>query len=160
MAKPITHAISSAKTFGGEPEDYIDIHDFMDSSKGVVGDNRHRVLTHNAWFIGPNGPLEKAFGKTVENSEGSQFPVREVGEQHILEDFKGKFIPTVQDYIQAMDIEDWMQNGQGTPPSDERLEKDREKDPFELAFGDHKEVVAVKLDGGVALETFEYSDHH
>lgn len=51
MAKPYIHAISSAKRFGGKPEDYIEIHNLMDSSKGAIPDNRHRALTHNSWFF-------------------------------------------------------------------------------------------------------------
>ncbi len=30
MAKPWIHAVSSAKKFGGVPEDYFDIHNLMD----------------------------------------------------------------------------------------------------------------------------------
>ena len=45
--KPIIHAESSARKFGGQPEDYLEIHNFMDSSKSVIADNRHRALTHN-----------------------------------------------------------------------------------------------------------------
>ena len=36
MSKPIYHARSSARLFGGTPEDYLPIHDFMDISKGAV----------------------------------------------------------------------------------------------------------------------------
>ena len=68
MAKPWIHALSSARKFGGKPEDYIDIHNLMDSSKGSIGDNRHRALTHNTWFIAPEGPLERIFGVTIKNS--------------------------------------------------------------------------------------------
>lgn len=46
MSKPFIHAQSSAKKFGGIWEDYISIHEFLDSSKSVIADNRHRALTH------------------------------------------------------------------------------------------------------------------
>lgn len=49
--KPHIHAVSSAKHYGGSPDDYLDIHQFMDSSKGAIADNRHRALTHNSWFL-------------------------------------------------------------------------------------------------------------
>lgn len=62
MAKPYRHAMSSAKKFGGTPDDYIDIHNLMDSSKSAIGDNRHRALTHNAWFVG--SIVELIFGVT------------------------------------------------------------------------------------------------
>ena len=49
------------------------------------------------------------------NSDGRAVPVRSIAEQHILEDFGG-FIPTLQDYLCAMEYKPWM-NGQGDPPS-------------------------------------------
>lgn len=124
--KPWIHAESSARRFGGIAEDYIKIHDFLDSTKSTFGDNRHRTLTHNTWFIGPGGPLELCFGHTITNSSGHKISVREIGEQHILEDFGGKYIPTVQDYLENMDIQQWMNNGKGNPPSSAaKLEKNR-----------------------------------
>ena len=40
MAKPWIHAVSSAKRFGGVPDDYLAIHEFMDSSKSTIADMR------------------------------------------------------------------------------------------------------------------------
>lgn len=110
MAKPWTHAKSSARKFGGVPEDYIEIHDFMDCSKGAIADNRHRALTHNSWFL--KHVIERVFGWAITNSDGKEIPVREIAEQHVLEDFGG-FIPTAQDYIQEMEMKSWMNNGMG-----------------------------------------------
>ena len=115
MAKPWIHAVSSARQFGGKPEDYIEIHNHMDATKGSFADNRHRAITHNAFYIGPDGPLERVFGVTIENSEGKTVSVRSIGEQHVLEDFGG-FIPTLQDFLAEMEYKPWM-NGQGQPPS-------------------------------------------
>ncbi len=122
MAKPWIHAESSARKFGGKPEDYIDIHNLLDSSKSVVSDNRHRFLTHNSWFL---FILEKIFGTVRQNSAGRTYSVRDIGEQHILEDFGGKYIPTPQDYAESMTYEDWMQNGHGHPPSFKKIEERR-----------------------------------
>jgi hypothetical protein len=120
MSKPIFHAISSAKRFGGVPDDYIEIHNFMDSSKGAIPDNRHRALTHNSWFL--SVVLERVFGVSFVNSAGLTIAVREIGEQHVLEDFKMRFIPTAQDYLQEMEIKDWMNNGtRGTPSSHQKI---------------------------------------
>lgn len=108
--------MSSAKKFGGVADDYIAIHDFMDSSKGAIPDNRHRALTHNSWFL--SVVLEKVFGHTITNSNGRIVSVREIGEQHILEDFGMRFIPSAQDYLQEIEFKDWMNNGTtGKPPS-------------------------------------------
>jgi hypothetical protein len=121
MAKPWIHSESSAKKFGGKPEDYIEIHNLMDSSKGTIADSRHRALTHNAWFL--SMILERIFGVTITNSEGHKVSVRDIGEQHILEDFGGRFIPSAQDYLQEIELQDWMMNGAGAPPSSAKLSR-------------------------------------
>jgi hypothetical protein len=119
MAKPYIHAVSSARKHGGKPEDYVEIHAFMDCSKGSIGDNRHRALTHTTWFI--MFVLPRVFGETFVNSEGKTISTRDIGEQHVLEDFGGRFIPTAQDYLQEMEHKDWMQSGTGKPPSFAKL---------------------------------------
>lgn len=119
MAKPIIHAESSARKFGGKAEDYLDIHELMDSSKAVIADNRHRALTHNSWFVGHI--LEKIFGSYRVNSAGKRYSVRDIGEQHVLEDYRMKFIPSAQDFLAEMEYKGWMQNGMGNPPSFEKI---------------------------------------
>lgn len=121
MAKPWIHSLSSARRFGGDPNDYLDIHNLLDSSKSVIADSRHRALTHNSWFIG--FILEKIFGTTRVNSAGRTYSVRDIGEQHVMEDFGNKFIPSGQDYLESMEIQDWMINGRGTTPSYARIYK-------------------------------------
>lgn len=120
MSKPWIHAESSARRFGGKPEDYIEIHNLMDSSKATICDNRHRALTHNSWFIGTI--LERVFGVTLTNSAGRKISVRDIGEQHVAEDFRGRFIPSAQDFLAEMEMKDWMNNGAGVPPSFKKIE--------------------------------------
>src|SRR5271165_6256386 len=115
MSKPYIHALSSARKFGGVADDYIDIHTTMDSSKSTIADSRHRALTHTSWFVG--FILEQIYGITRVNSEGKTYSVRDIGEQHILEDFGGKFIPSAQDYLQDMPFQEWMLRGKGYPES-------------------------------------------
>jgi hypothetical protein len=120
MSKPWIHAKSSARKWGGKPEDYLPIHDFFDSSKGTIADSRHRALTHNSWFL--SIVLEKVFGTNIINSDGREVSVRDIGEQHILEDFGGRFIPSAQDYLQEIEFKPWMINGKaGIPPSFQKL---------------------------------------
>lgn len=125
MSKPYIHAKSSAKKYGGQPEDYLEIHSFMDISKGALPDNRHRALTHNSWFI--MHILTRVFGETFKNSDGKTISTRDIAEQHVLEDFNGKFIPTVQDYFQEMEFKPWMQNGQGYPPSAQKIAQNKRR---------------------------------
>jgi len=121
MSKPYIHARSSAKKFGGKWEDYIEIHELLDSSKAAIADNRHRVLTHNSWFI--SYILPKIFGETFRRKSDNQvISTREIAEQHVLEDYRMRFIPTAQDFIEHMDYVGWMQNGiAGSPASAKKL---------------------------------------
>lgn len=165
MAKPFIHARSSAKKYGGKDEDYVEIHNWMDSSKAFISDNRHRTIWHSSagifyvekifgvHFDGIQRIKEKynlpdsfeedmiqfvnesrEHGTCIKNSDGKQVSVRDVAEQHILEDYGMKFIPTAQDYIENMEFQDWMNNGRsGCPSSYKRIEK-------------NKKVTVLKLD--------------
>ncbi len=61
-------------------------------------------------------------GTAILNSQGRQVSVRDVAEQHILEDFGMKFIPTLQDYIEGVPVQMWMNNGIDMPPSVKGIE--------------------------------------
>lgn len=125
MSKPFVHAISSARKFGGKPEDYQHIHDWFDATKAIIPDNRHRALRHHAEGI---FMAEKLFGDaegcitvTLENGKTKKVSVRDVGEQHCLEDFHG-FIPTAADYLIEMESQPWMNGVRGQfPPSAKKL---------------------------------------
>jgi hypothetical protein len=110
---PYIHAELSAKRYGGVPEDYIDIHQLLDSSKATVSDNRHRFLTHNSFFT--TIIIPKVFGEVRTNSAGRRYNTKDVAEYHVLEDFRMRFIPTPQDYVEHMTLEPWMNNGMGVP---------------------------------------------
>lgn len=120
---PYIHAELSAKRFGGRPEDYLDIHELMDSSKAAFPNNAHRVLTHNSWFVVTI--LPKVFGHQRINSDGRKYNVKDVGEYHCLEDFRMKFIPSVQDYLENLVVQPWMNNGEGAPNRCELMFKNR-----------------------------------
>ena len=137
MAKPYKHAESSARQYEGSPEDYLAIHDLMDSSKGAIPSNIHRALTHTSWFL--STILEKIFGTNITNSEGKLVSVRSIGEQHILEDFG--FIPTPQDFFENCEYQDWM-HGRGLPPSMKCMKKPRE---MKTKDGASIKVVPVEL---------------
>ena len=142
MAKSDKHAGSSAKQYGGSSEDYLEIHEMMDSSKSAHADNRHRVIFHSAFgaYL-----IQKMFGMDFErmkqlqdkyklpaefldelielfkhnrqngvhwkNSDGKKVHVRDIAEQHILEDFRMRFIPSLSDYVNNMQLKGWMNNG-------------------------------------------------
>jgi len=103
MSHPYHHAVSSAKKYGGQPEEYQAIHDWFDASKAHMADFRHRALRHHSEGI---FMLETVFGTTITLSTGRVVPVRFIGEQHVIEDL-GR-IPTVQDWLGRIQPERWM----------------------------------------------------
>lgn len=111
MAVPYIHAVSSAKRWKGIPEDYLDIHQLLDSTKGAFPDNRHRAITHNSWFT--QTIIPRIFGDYRINSSGIKYSPKLIAELHVLEDFRMKFIPSVQDYLENMKLKTWMNNGLG-----------------------------------------------
>jgi hypothetical protein len=94
---PLAHAKISVKKRGGKIEDYYPIHFFMDSTKELCSDNRHRVL-HNLW--GVRRVVIPIFGHSIVNSDGKEINVKDLCEQdHILPDYGNKFIPTLGDFV-------------------------------------------------------------
>lgn len=115
MATSYVHAQASARKFGGVPEDFIKIHEFIDSSKASFGDVRHRAMFHNT--IGP-WLCQEMFGHYVELTDGSgnklldknnrtrKAMVREIAESHIIEDLG--CIPSPGDWLNCMECKTWM----------------------------------------------------
>lgn len=101
--KPLIHAQNSVRKYGGVTEDYQMLHDFFDSSKAAVPDIRHRAVLHNAFGI---FLLERVFGTYLVNSDGKKISVRQIGEDHVLEDLG--FIPTLEHWLRNIPIADWM----------------------------------------------------
>lgn len=118
MANPLKHSQSSVKLWGGKVEDYLPLHNKMDSSKKYFSDNRHRALTHNMFFIFE--VMIPIFGEYITNSAGKIVSVKDICEWHILEDFGKKYIPNVSDYLSEMEIKSWMANGIGEPPASQK----------------------------------------
>lgn len=119
--KPFLHARGSARRWGGSPEDYIAIHDFIDQTKMAMPDMRHRAILHNAFgcFL-----VERVFGHTLRNSEGREVSTRDVAESHIIEDLG--FLPSVEDWLDEMPMSKW-HGGIHRLPKDERPETPAEK---------------------------------
>lgn len=107
MTHPYFHAESSARKFGGKPDDYLPIHNWFDDSKQSFADFRHRALKHHAEGI---YAAEAIFGFTITNSDGKEVPVRYIGEQHVSEDCGGR-IPSLADWLSKIKPEIWMSRG-------------------------------------------------
>lgn len=87
--------------------DYIELHNWMDRTKELMADFRHRALTHHAQGI---FEMERVFGNTITNSDGRQVPVRLIGEQHVREDCGGR-VPSAEDWLKQIVPQRWMNVG-------------------------------------------------
>lgn len=101
--KPLHHAKSSVRKYGGKIEDYIEIHNLIDYPKSALADARHRAVFHNT--LGP-WIAEKVFGPYLTNSDGREISVRQIAEDHIVEDC-GR-IHTLEKWLRKLPIESWM----------------------------------------------------
>jgi hypothetical protein len=99
MAHPYDHARSSVNKWGGQIEDYLDIHNWFDATKSWLGDSRHRLFRHHSEGI---FECEKVFGTHITNSDGKRVMVRYIGEQHVKEDCNG-YIPSAKEWITNLD---------------------------------------------------------
>ena len=102
MSHAYYHAASSANAFGGVPEDFIEIHEWFDRSRGGTSSILHRMLAHHTQGI---KDAVAHFGSTITISTGRKVPVSLIGEQHVTEDLG--FIPTLDDYIAMMTCPRW-----------------------------------------------------
>lgn len=104
MAHSYHHAVSSARKFGGEPEEYLEIHEWFDATKEFEPTFRHRALRHHAQGI---FEAERVFGATITiRTTGKEVPTRLIGEQHCMEDFG--FVPRLTDWLEAIGDRPWM----------------------------------------------------
>jgi hypothetical protein len=101
--KPLIHAKITVKKYGGHVDDYLPIHNFIDSSKAAMPDMRHRAVLHSSFgcYL-----AEQVFGTYITNSDGKLVSVRDVAEEHIIQDLG--FIPTVEKWLSNLTLEPWM----------------------------------------------------
>ena len=109
MANPLIHSKSSVKRWGGKVEDYLAIHELIDSPKVLMNNQSSRCLTHNTWFA--YHIIPKIYGYNIINSDGKRVDTIDIAMLHIAEDFRMKFVPTAQDYLQHLQVQAWMCNG-------------------------------------------------
>ncbi len=95
--KPLQHAQISAKAYGGCWTDYIEVHNFLDSSKAACAHFKHRFLLHHAEGIELG---VRIFGETVMNSDNSAISTRSILTEHLIEDV-GRVV-AVEDWAQSL----------------------------------------------------------
>ena len=103
MSNPIVHAERSARRWGGTPADYLAVHQWLDATAAHVADNRHRLVLHNSFGV---DLAEQVFGPQLVNSDGKRVFVRDVAQQHVLEDLG--FVPALADCLKETPVRPWM----------------------------------------------------
>ncbi len=98
MAHPILHAKSNQKKYGGKWEDYIHLHEWMDSTKAWYGHSFHRAFRHHSEGI---FEAEKIFGSYFTNSDDKIVYTRYCLEDHVKEDCYNH-IPSAKEWIKAL----------------------------------------------------------
>jgi hypothetical protein len=89
------HCLLSQRKFGGQPQDYEEVHAFMDSSKLFFYHFKHRALLHHLFGV---ELAIRLLGNFVVNAEGKTVLVRDIAVEHCREDLDGK-IPTLFDWF-------------------------------------------------------------
>ena len=97
------HAKSSVKKWGGKRSDYLEIHKQMDHSKCAHASMKHRLIFHSSYGL---YLICAIFGETIINSDGKEVGVKEIAEQHIIEDL-GR-IPSLDEWLKEVKLQDWM----------------------------------------------------
>jgi len=98
---PTKHSEISVHRRGGVIQDYHDIHVFLDHTKTLCADARHRIL-HNHWAI--QYVVIPIFGFSITNADGKVVDVKDMLEEdHLLADYRQRFIPTLSDFVSAID---------------------------------------------------------
>jgi len=95
------HAQSASKKWGGTPHDFLAVEEFIDSSKVVLGDVRHRAIYHHTLGV---LLCQRIFGPTITVGR-FQVPTKQIAERHIIEDLG--WLPTPADYLKDMPVHQW-----------------------------------------------------
>ena len=104
MTHPIYHSKSSVKQFGGQIEDFMPIHHWLDATKEHYAGFRHRALRHH------DAGIEEAvrvFGSQIKLSNDQFVDVRAICQAHIREDCGGK-TPNICDWFDNVQAKSWM----------------------------------------------------
>ena len=89
------HCLLSKRKFGGNPDDYFSIHNFIDCSKLFIFHTKHRILLHNLYGI---ELCILRYGHYIINSDNKTILVRDIAAEHCKEDLSG-YVPTLNDWF-------------------------------------------------------------
>jgi hypothetical protein len=143
--KPLQHARITAHRYGGEWQDWIAIHDWIDRSKAIFPSMRRRMFIHSdfgEW-------LEvRIHGEKIGAEAGAVISTRNLFRDHQVED-PGRVV-TLAEWLCEIDADYWMRRRK--PPR--QLEQVREEPAIGLAArwgcvpGDYPTLIDYELLGG------------
>jgi hypothetical protein len=122
--KPLQHARITAHRYGGEWQDWIAIHDWIDRSKAIFPSMQHRMLLHSdfgEWLT------VRIHGEAIGNEDGIVISTRDLFRDHQVEDL-GRVV-TLAEWLREIDTEYWKRRRK--PPR--HLEQIREEPAEGLA---------------------------
>ena len=98
--KPLQHAKISVHNHGGDINDYLDIDVWFDQTKSHHASMKHRAILHNSLGI---FLCSQVFGEVRTNSSGREYSVRDIAEQHVLDDLGS--IPSFDKVVELLDTD-------------------------------------------------------
>ncbi len=122
--KPLQHARITAHRYGGEWQDWIRLHDWIDRSKMIFPSMQHRMFLHSdfgEWLT------IQIHGEFVEAADSTVVATRELFRDHQVEDV-GRVVP-LSEWLREIDEEYWKRRR----PPPRRLELIRDKPAQGLA---------------------------
>jgi len=122
--KPLQHARITAHRYGGEWQDWIAIHDWIDRSKAIFPSMQHRMFLHSdfgEWLA------VRIHGEAIEAKDGTINSTRDLFRDHQVEDL-GRVV-TLAEWLHEIDADYWARRRK--PPR--QLEQIREEPAEGLA---------------------------
>jgi uncharacterized protein DUF6915 len=122
--KPLQHARITAHRYGGEWQDWIAIHDWIDRSKMIFPSMQHRMLLHSdfgEWLA------VRIHGEKIVAEDGTIISTRDLFHDHQAEDL-GRVV-TLAEWLREIDTDYWTRRRR--PPR--QLEQIREEPAEGLA---------------------------
>ena len=100
--KPLQHARITAYRYGGEWQDWIAIHDWIDRSKAIFPSMQHRIFLHSdfgEWLA------VRIHSEKIGAEDGTVIPTRDLFRDHQVEDL-GRVV-TLAEWLREIDTEYW-----------------------------------------------------
>lgn len=100
--KPLQHARITAHRYGGEWQDWIAIHDWIDRSKMIFPSMQHRMFLHSdfgEWLT------IKIHGDSIKARDGTVVSTGDLFRDHQVEDL-GRVVP-LSEWLREIDVEYW-----------------------------------------------------